>query len=143
MSSISGGVINTTFSYDANGNMTGGNGLTVTYASFNKPASISRGSAVIAFLHDPEHQRFKQISSAGETLYLAESGVMAEKLTGSGGVIQWTNYLVVSGDIVGMRVERSDATIYTRYFHKDHLGSIATITDETGAVTERLSYDDK
>ncbi len=141
VSSISGSVINTTFSYDANGNMTGGNGLTVTYASFNKPASITRGSAMIVFLHDPEHQRFKQISSAGETLYLAESGVMAEKLTGSGGVIQWTNYLVVGGDTVGMRVERSDATIYTRYFHKDHLGSIATITDETGAVTERLSYD--
>ena len=32
MSSISGSVINTTFSYDANGNQTGGNGLTLTYA---------------------------------------------------------------------------------------------------------------
>ena len=39
-----------------------------------------------------------------------------------------------------MRVERSDGSTYTRYFHKDHLGSIATITDETGAVVERLSY---
>jgi hypothetical protein len=29
----------------------------------------------------------------------------------------------------------------TSYFHKDHLGSIAAITDETGAVTERLAYD--
>ena len=34
VSSISGSVINTTFAYDANGNQTGGNGLTLTYASF-------------------------------------------------------------------------------------------------------------
>jgi len=28
-----------------------------------------------------------------------------------------------------------------RYLHKDHLGSIDTITDETGAIKERLSFD--
>ena len=83
MSSISGSVINTTFSYDANGNLTSGNGLSLTYASFNKPETIARGSALISFAHDSEHQRFKQISSAGETLYLADAGVMAERLAGS------------------------------------------------------------
>ena len=55
--------------------------------------------------------------------------------------MQWTNYLSAGGEMVGMRVDRSDATTYTRYFHKDHLGSIATITDAAGAVVERLSYD--
>ena len=34
VSSISGRVVNTTFTYDANGNQTAGNGLTLTYASF-------------------------------------------------------------------------------------------------------------
>jgi RHS repeat-associated protein len=28
-----------------------------------------------------------------------------------------------------------------RYFHTDHLGSVTAITDETGAVVERLAYD--
>ena len=28
-----------------------------------------------------------------------------------------------------------------RYLHRDHLGSVDTVTDETGAVVERLSYD--
>jgi RHS repeat-associated protein len=32
-------------------------------------------------------------------------------------------------------------TLNTRYFHSDHLGSISVITDETGNVLERLSYD--
>ena len=58
VSSISGSVVNTTFTYDANGNQTGGNGLTLTYASFNKPATIARGSALIAFAHDSKHQRY-------------------------------------------------------------------------------------
>ena len=40
-----------------------------------------------------------------------------------------------------MYVEKSDETVATRYFHKDHLGSIAIITNEVGAVVERLSYD--
>src|SRR6202012_2055863 len=32
-------------------------------------------------------------------------------------------------------------TLTTRYFHTDHLGSISVITDESGNVSERLSYD--
>ncbi|MDX2205431.1 MAG: hypothetical protein NW223_21965 [Hyphomicrobiaceae bacterium] len=40
-----------------------------------------------------------------------------------------------------MKVTRSDSTSALRYFHKDHLGSISVITDDTGAVVERLSYD--
>jgi len=29
----------------------------------------------------------------------------------------------------------------TRYFHHDHLGSIAAISDEGGRLVERLAYD--
>jgi hypothetical protein len=55
--------------------------------------------------------------------------------------VQWTNYLSARGEMIGMRIDRSDATTYTCYFHKDHLGSIAIITDAVGAVVQRLSYD--
>jgi predicted enzyme related to lactoylglutathione lyase len=103
--------------------------------------TIQRGGNLIGFDHDTEHQRFKQTAATGTTLYLAGGGVMAERLAGTGGVIQWTNYIFAGGEMVAMRVDRSGTTTYTRYFHKDHLGSIAAITDETGAVVERLSYD--
>jgi RHS repeat-associated protein len=121
--------------------MLSGNGLAITYTAFNKPATIQRGSNLISFDHDTERGRFRQISSVGETLYLNSGGVMAERLAGSGGTTQWTDYLFAGGDMIGMRVEHSVSGVYTRYFHKDHLGSISTITDETGAVVERLSYD--
>jgi hypothetical protein len=121
--------------------MTSGNGLTIAYTPFNKPETITRGTHQIGFAHDPEHQRFKQVAASGETIYLNGGGVLSERLIGSGGATQWTDYLFAGGGMVGMRVEHSTSGTYTRYFHKDHLGSIATITNETGAVVERLSYD--
>jgi hypothetical protein len=51
------------------------------------------------------------------------------------------NYLIVGGSLISIRVENSDETAFTRYFHTDHLGSIAAIANEAGAVMERLSYD--
>jgi uncharacterized protein RhaS with RHS repeats len=35
----------------------------------------------------------------------------------------------------------ADETVATRYFYHDHLGSIAVITNEAGAVVERSSHD--
>jgi RHS repeat-associated protein len=81
------------------------------------------------------------MAPSGETLYLAASGVSAEKFTGSGGVIQWTNYLQAGGETIGMRVERSDGGLFTRYYHKDHLGSTAALSNESGAIVESLAYD--
>ncbi len=141
VTSITGGVINTTFSYDAKGNMTSGNGLTVGYTSYNKPATITRGTNSVSFDHDTEHQRFRQVGLGGTTLYLSGGPVMVEKFSGTGGIMQWSNYLVAGGQLVGVHIERSDETTLTRYFHTDHLGSISVITDEAGAVVERLSYD--
>jgi RHS repeat-associated protein len=141
--SVSGGTIQTTFAYDPNGNQTSGLGRTIGYTSFNKPSVITQGSTTILFQHDPEHQRYQQTSPQGTTLYFADpaSGVMAEKVTGALGVTQWNNYLFAGGNMIGMHVERSDGTAATRFFHKDHLGSVSTITDEYGTVLERLSYD--
>ena len=65
--------------------------------------------------------------------------MLAERFAGTGGTVRWTNYLVVGGRFIGIHVENSDETTATRYFHTDHLGSIAVITNEAGAVVERLS----
>jgi hypothetical protein len=79
------------------------------------------------------------VTPEGTTLYLDAFGVHVELFSAS--ISQWNEYLVAGGQMVGVRFERSDSTVTTRYFHPDHLGSIAVITDEAGAVAERLSYD--
>jgi hypothetical protein len=41
-----------------------------------------------------------------------------------------------------MRILRSDGSVTFRYFHQDHLGSIAVITDQSGALAQpRDAYD--
>jgi hypothetical protein len=60
--------------------MTSGNGLSVSYTAFNKPATITRGTASVAFDHDPEHQRYAQTSLSGVTLYIPGSRAMRRTL---------------------------------------------------------------
>jgi hypothetical protein len=55
--------------------------------------------------------------------------------------VRWTNYLIVGGRLIGVHIEKADESTATRYFHTDHLGSISVITNETGGVVERLSFD--
>jgi hypothetical protein len=92
------------------------------------------------FSHDTEHQRFKQVAPDGVTTYFDAFGVRAERF--AAGTERWNDYLMVGGKLIALRVYFPDTEVVNlRYFHKDHLGSIAVMTDETGTVIERFSYD--
>jgi len=121
------------------GNQTAGLGRTVSYSSFNKPVEITQGGTALYFSHDTDHQRFKQVSPDGVTLYFEAFGVRAELFQGASN--RWNEYLMVGSKLIGLRVLLPDETDTFRYFHKDHLGSVAVITDGGGAVVERISYD--
>jgi RHS repeat-associated protein len=138
--SISGSTINTTFTYDPNGNQTSGLGRTIGYTSYNKPNSITQGTRTVTFSHDMDHQRFKQVAPEGTTLYIGGFGIFVELYQTSSGN-RWNEYLVVGKTMIGVRFLLADETVTTRYFHHDHLGSIAVITSESGAVVERNSHD--
>jgi RHS repeat-associated protein len=125
---ISGGTISTTFT-----------GRSIGYTPYNKPASITQGSTTLFFSHDVDHQRFKKNGPDGVTLYFDVFGVHAELVQSA--TSTWSEFLVAGDGLVGVRYERSDEVITTRYFTRDHLGSVAVLTDENGLVVERLSYD--
>src|SRR5437016_3616002 len=92
VSSIANGAINTTFSYDANGNQTAGLGRTIAYTSYNKQSSITQGTRTLSFSHDFDHQRFKQVSPEGTILYFDAFGIHAELNVSTG---QWNECLSV------------------------------------------------
>jgi hypothetical protein len=75
VTSISAGNINTTFTYDPNGNQTSGLGRSISYTSYNKPSSITQGTGTLFFSDDVDHQRFKQVAPEGTTLYFNAFGV--------------------------------------------------------------------
>jgi RHS repeat-associated protein len=136
------GTVTASYSYDANGNMLEGRGRTVTWTSFDMVDEITQGANSVSFTYDSEHTRLKQVSSDGSTKYYLNdsiSGAMAEKIVGASLSVTWNNYIMLGGEMVALKV--TGATTQTRYFHKDHLGSIVALTDESGAVVERDSFD--
>lgn len=134
------GTINTTYAYDANGNTLAGNGRTYTWNSFNKVITVTRGSNFATLEYDGDHSRMREVTNEETTVYFSGSGVRAEKATGTSGASVWKLYLFAGGRLIGQRIEGATTTT-TSYFINDHLDSLAVITDEMGAVKERLAYD--
>jgi RHS repeat-associated protein len=141
------GTVTASYTYDANGNMLTGRGRTVTWTSFDMVEQITQGTNIINFPvddngYDSDHGRLKQTSSDGSIKYYLNdsiSGAMAEKIVGASQSVTWNNYIMLGGEMVALKV--TGAVTQTRYFHKDHLGSIVALTDESGAVVERDSFD--
>lgn len=136
------GAINPTFTYDANGNMTSGAGRTYTYTSYNQVSQITRGATTVSFSFDVDHQRVKEVAPGDTTIFVMTSGVHYEKKIEPR--VTWhRHYIRAYGTSVALYEAATGVvnTTQTRYFHLDHLGSIRVITDESGAVAERLAYD--
>ncbi len=131
------GATTTSYGYDANGNMLTGNGRTITYTAFNKPMTIAGASGTTTLTYDANYNRLLKVAPGGTTTYL---GKLYEKIV-SGTTTTQKHYLYAGSNLVGAHSSLSNNTSNTRYFHTDHLGSIEAITNETGGVVQRLSYD--
>ena len=59
-----------------------------------------------------------------------------------GTITEWKHYLHAPSGLLMMRSIKSNSAAKTDvYFHKDHLGSITTITNNIGAILEQNSFD--
>ena len=144
-----------TYTYDANGNQRKKqSGSTVvrdiTYTSFNKPKRIDKGGTWVEFTYGADRGRIKQIDDTGRTLvYVAGAGARYEKETLTNGTTRHLHYIAAGGAVVSIyqsqgQVSGGNETAVAEketYLHRDHLGSIAAITSDSGAVLEQLSYD--
>ena len=133
-----------TYAYDDNGNLTSGDGRALTWTSFNKPASVATTSTTSTFVYGPERARIQQTQVQGATTTTIKYvGAVFEQLTRTGEATQYVHYLFAGGRRIAVYTEDDAATPAQtlRYVHTDHLGSVDTLTDESGAVVERLSYD--
>lgn len=141
---VPGTITTNNYTYDANGNLTSGAGRSVTWNSFNMVSQITQGANTLSFNYDSDHARIKQVGPDGTTIYLnprMDLGGHFEKTTKTGGTIEYQHYLYAGNQAVGVYTSRSTGINDTKYFHTDHLGSIAVVTNESGAVIARYSYD--
>ncbi|MEW6536816.1 MAG: RHS repeat-associated core domain-containing protein [Candidatus Auribacterota bacterium] len=144
------GVLNNTYTYDANGNMTKNAGKTVTYNSFNKPETITKdndsANNTTTFIYDPDRARYKQTAKVnGKDILTYYLGIFEKVITDTT-IVSNKHYISAGTGLVAIytsetNLETNATKNDTCFFHKDHLGSIDTITNELGQVLERFSYD--
>ncbi len=143
------------YGYDANGNQyqdvrrdVAGNlitskGRSETYTSFNMPASFVAPGATLSFVYGPVHERIKQITPSGTTIYVHPDNIGAlayEKFTKADNSVEHRHYVSVAGRVVAM-LRQTSAGTNAFYMHRDQLGSSTAVTNEAGAVVERMSYE--
>ena len=130
------------FTYDAVGNQTSNGERVITYSSFNKPLRIAHANGtVLEFDHGPGNARYVQRSYLDGSLTRTKhyAGRLYEKQV-SDGLVKHLHYIFgPAGLVATYTVANGQPSL--AYVHKDHLGSIQSITDQDGALVETLSYD--
>ncbi|MFO0589031.1 MAG: RHS repeat-associated core domain-containing protein [Polyangiaceae bacterium] len=127
------------YGYDAAGNqITRPGGVSVSYTPFDLPRTITEGASTVTFGYDGDEQRIRKTTPAAETLYF---GGWYERVTPMGAGPTEHRYYVRSPERVVAVVTRGGAKPGVAYVHADHLGSVDAVTDATGKVVERRSYD--
>jgi RHS repeat-associated protein len=66
---------------------------------------------------------------------------VAYELLNSPGLVQARHIIFANGRMVAQYTTRSNGQNDMRYFALDNLGSVSLVTNETGQIVERLSYD--
>ena len=157
---LAGSIASPSYAYDLNGNMTSGAGRTVTYTVTNQTATVTYAGGTITYAYDSSDQRYKQSAPGGTTTYWNAQGVTSEEYVASGSPnTEWRNYVVAGDETIGIIKGNtagttkwgsptkwgdccwSAVTFTALYFHDDHLGSVAAITDSAGTVQEHDYYD--
>ena len=138
------------FTYDDNGNLTAGDGLSITYNHFNKPINIIRNNITLAFKYDGDEQRAVQVAQHANktvsTYYVGKLFEQVETTINGNTAVEQRDYL--GGYAI---ISHSDNGRNVRYLHRDRLGSVSMISDgdqhiddvnaKEELVLERKGYD--
>jgi len=122
----------TTFTYDANGNMTtkvkAGVTTTYTYDKENRLLSVANGAATVAqFAYDGDGGRTKKVLPSSVIRYVGS-------LYEDKGTTQ-INYIFLGGTRIASITGSS-----VLYYHADHLGGTNVLTNSTGVKKELIEY---
>jgi RHS repeat-associated protein len=124
-----------TFTFDANGNMTGDGTRTFEWDAENRLLAINQGTLRSEFTYDGESRRVRIIEKSGSTVtsdrrFLWCAGGICEERSSSGGTVMKRYF--------GNGVQQSGQSFF--YSH-DHLGSIRELSDGAAAIKARYDYD--
>jgi RHS repeat-associated protein len=146
VASISGGPRGTqSFGYDANGNMVSRNGRPITWTPFHQPLRIDHGAGDYAeFGYGPGRQRVRQVARTGGTIATTHYVGPHFEVEIRGTSRRYRSSVFANGEAFYMQVEQDSPASFEGYFvHRDHQGSVDTLTRVvgSGADTLKQSFD--
>ncbi|NRD72028.1 VCBS repeat-containing protein [Shewanella sp. VB17] len=132
-----------TYTYDANGNQVrglkgGAAWRSFSYSGRNKATEIKVGDKTTRFSYDANNQRFKRTDSQGTIFYVGNLELTIKRQTDAYGTEQ-TYIKRYLGE--AMQTYYADGNAMLRWLYKDHLGSVIAITNDSGKLVKRFSYD--
>lgn len=138
--------------YDANGNLEENNTHAFQYTAFNKPRLASPKTPsigdVAVFKYSAGHQRIAKVTEKYTRLYLGGLANVELERSGENSQLKSFRYYIRAGDRVIAEIARevtpTDPTGYdtnTLYLHNDYLSSIQAITNSDGDLFKRYDYD--
>ncbi|QTA90622.1 toxin TcdB middle/N-terminal domain-containing protein [Desulfonema magnum] len=121
------------FEYDANGNMTSDNGMSLSWDFRDRLAGLKKGTTSADYLYDYSDTRKRKTvtdseGATNEVLYIDKYSEIRE-----GNLIKY----VYAGNSRIARIENGEMTPTGFYLH-DHLGSTSFTLSDNGSVTEQL-----
>jgi RHS repeat-associated protein len=125
------------FAYNSVGNQIARPGGMLTYTPFDLPKTITQAAGPVSFGYDGDEQRIRKTTPTEETLYFEG---LYERVTSFAAPTEH-RYYVRSPERVVAVVTRGGKAQGTRFVHVDHLGSVESLTDESGMPVEKRSYD--
>jgi RHS repeat-associated protein len=131
---------NLTLSYNAEGDRTGStdsvSGVSTTYGynQANQLISYAKGSTTASYSYDGDGLRASKTVNGSSEGYVWDLAEGMPAMIEDGG----TRYITGPG---GLPIEQVDGSGATAYYLQDQLGSTRGLTDSTGQVVERATYD--
>ena len=138
-------VATTTYTYDANGNVTKAGGWTYVWDYLNRMLASGYNNSTTTYSYDAMGARVLQTSTTSTTYYPSKFFSLASTTNGGTSWATSTNYIWL-GDTLLATIDQklyngtATGTAITRYVHPDNLGSTNVVTDASGTAVQLLDY---
>ena len=142
VSAVSGGPAGRrSYSYNANGNMAARDGKTITWHPFQLPKRIDYSASDFAeFAYGPDRQRIRQIARTGANTVTTWYVGPHFEVEVNGTQRRYRSTVIANGEAIYSLVEQSSPATYEGYFlHRDHQGSVDTLTRAVGTGSNTLA----
>ncbi|WEK46400.1 MAG: hypothetical protein P0Y56_15530 [Candidatus Andeanibacterium colombiense] len=128
-------VASTSFTHDANGNLTSDGTNTYVYDIENRLVTRSGGSGSASLRYDPLGRLYELVSGTDTTRFLYSGDDLVAEYDGAGTLLRRHIHGLSGGDDPLVWFEGSGVSDSARrYLYADERGSIVAVTDSTGAV---------